>query len=311
MHVRSLTMNLLAHRVVVGVDGSAASDAALAYACDSAASRRLPLTVIHTWQSMPLLATNMWAPVPAPVTDAEVEQSARALLDAAAAAIAARHPDLAHQEILVHGSAADALITASEDARLVVVGGRDRQQHEPGWLGGVPLRLAAASHCPVVVVPSDPGLDGDVVVGVDGSAIGEEAVAFAFDHASRSGRPLRAIHATDGQHGQDRLDSNVSRDSVATAERQLSESLAGWQEKYPDVPVTRVVCPESPLHELRYASHAASLVVVGSHGRGFFLRHVLGSVSSALLRVSNCPVAIVGPAAASIPTQSAAVPKAV
>jgi nucleotide-binding universal stress UspA family protein len=293
-------MNPLTSGVVVGIDGSAASDAALAYAADQASRRRLHLTVVHSWHPVPVLATNMWGPMPPLVPETDVEGSAREVLAQAGATVTASFPQLVHTEQLVRGSAADALIGASETAQLVVVGGRDRQQHEPGWLGGIPLRLVAASASPVVVVPSAPQLLGDVVVGVDGSATSEEAVAFAFEQASRDGRPLRAVYAVDGMRG---LNDSISDEQQATAERQLSESLAGWQEKYPDVDVTRVVCPESPLHELRYASHSASLLVVGSHGRGFFLRHVLGSVSSALLRVSNCPVVVVGPGAGA-PTQA-------
>lgn len=284
----------ITHGVVVGIDGSAASDAAVAYACDQAANRRLPVTVIHCWRSTPVMATNMWAPTPPFVSDSDIEQSAQQLLDQAAAMIRARHPDLALSAQLIHGSAAEALSTASEDAPLVVVGGRDRELHEPGWLGGIPLRLAATSHCPIVVVPSQSRRDGDIVVGVDGSATSGEAVAFAFEQASRDRRPLRAIHAIDGMLG---FEDSVTEQARATAERLLSEGLAGWQEKYPDVTVTKVICSEAPLHELRIASRSASLLVVGSHGRGVFLRHVLGSVSSALLRVSNCPVAVVGPAA--------------
>ncbi|MCU1673307.1 MAG: UspA protein [Frankiales bacterium] len=284
--------------VVVGIDGSPASDAALTYAGEQAAARRLPLTVLHSWHAVPVVAANMWGPTAPMVTDADVQQCAQEVLDRAGATISQRYPQLAHSEQLGQGTAANALIAASESALLVVVGGRDRPKHEPGWLGGVPLRLVAAASCPVVVVPGSPQLAGDIVVGVDGSAASEEAVAFAFEEASRSGRPLRALHAIDGMGG---LSDGISDEVFTTAERQLSEALAGWQEKYPDVALTRVVCPESPLHELRYASHSASLVVVGSHGRGFFLRHVLGSVSSALLRVSTCPVAVVGAAASSEP----------
>ena len=160
----------------------------------------------------------------------------------------------------------------------------------------MPLRLAAKSHCPVVVVPSEAHDTGDVVVGLDGSPLSEDALAFAFHQASRRGAGLKAVWAYDEMAPSSGLDTSLLADRRADAERQLGEALSGWGDKFPDVAVNHVVTEGPPLQALRAASSTASLVVVGTHGRGFFLRHVLGSVSSALLRVSDCPVAVVGPA---------------
>ena len=80
-----------------------------------------------------------------------------------------------------------------------------------------------------------------------------------------------------------------------TLRSQLSESLAGWSDKYPDVPVTSLVSLEHPLQALRAATSDARLLVVGSHGRGALLRFALGSVSAAMLRTAPCAVAVVRP----------------
>lgn len=53
---------------------------------------------------------------------------------------------------------------------------------------------------------------------------------------------------------------------------------------------------EEPLRALRTASATASLVVAGSHGRGFFSCGTSSARSALLLRVSDCPVAVIGPA---------------
>jgi nucleotide-binding universal stress UspA family protein len=230
---------------------------------------------------------------PAPVEMADI---GRQVLDAAVAIADGFGSGLVHTEHLVEGPAPGALIEMSEGALLVVVGGRDRARHEAGWLGPVPLRLAAKSHCPVVVVPSEPRLTGGVVLGVDGSEIAEDAVGFAFEQASRQGSALTAVYAFAVGASPTGLDTGVFADRRANARRHLGETLSGWCDKYPDVVVDSVVTDEAPLRALRAASTTASLVVVGSHGRGFFLRHVVGSVSSALLRVSDCPVAVIGPA---------------
>ncbi|MDT7537486.1 MAG: hypothetical protein QOI82_1071 [Actinomycetota bacterium] len=290
-------MTHIAQPIVVGVDGSASSDAALLYACAEAAGRRLPLAILHAWQPFPTYAgAAMMGPGPIMPTPVEMAQFGQQVLDAAAATAGSFRPTLLHEEYLVQDAASNAMIEASESALLAIVGGRDRARHEPGWLGPVPLRLAAKSRCPVVVVPSEANVAGNVVVGVDGSPVSEEALAFGFHQASRRATPLTAILSYSTSTAPTGLDTSPFADRHADAERQLSEVLSGWSEKFPDVVVNQVVTEEAPLQALRAASSTAGLLVVGTHGRGFFLRHVLGSVSSALLRVSDCPVAVVGPA---------------
>lgn len=76
------------------------------------------------------------------------------------------------------------------------------------------------------------------------------------------------------------------------AEEVLAESVAGWEEQYPDVSVRRAVTPEKPVQALLREAENAGLVVVGSHGRGRIRRTVLGSVSHAVVNRAPCPVAV-------------------
>jgi nucleotide-binding universal stress UspA family protein len=68
-----------------------------------------------------------------------------------------------------------------------------------------------------------------------------------------------------------------------TEEFFLAERPAGWQEKYPDVPVERVVGRDKPRYLLLVWSRKAQLVMVGSRGRGGFTGLVFGSTSQAML----------------------------
>ena len=81
----------------------------------------------------------------------------------------------------------------------------------------------------------------------------------------------------------------------AAAEEPLAERITGWQERYPDVEITRVLVCDKPARQLIERSEAAQLVVVGSHGRGGFAGMLLGSVSSAVVHSARMPVIVARP----------------
>ncbi|WP_324198346.1 universal stress protein [Nocardia beijingensis] len=72
----------------------------------------------------------------------------------------------------------------------------------------------------------------------------------------------------------------------------LAESLAGYGERYPEVPVRCVVVEDRPAERLLEVGENAQLIVVGSHGRGGFAGMTLGSVSQAVLYGATVPVII-------------------
>lgn len=283
------------HGVLVGVDGTLASDEACRYASDEAQARGLPVRLLHAWLPRSVYQDGSSNAPPIWGSEAAVERAAGQVLGRAAALVSTYTPAVKHFEQLVRGASADALVEASRHATLLVVGGRERGRHDLSWLGSVPLHVVPRAHCPVIVVPTDPRLDGDVVVGLDGSFLTPCVAAFAFEQAARTGAGLRAVMAFSAAFGGFGTDSHQEADRREGARRVLQHAVVAWREKYPGVQVTEVLSAEHPLRALRTASDDARLLVVGSHGRGMIWRYALGSVSSALLRVAACPVAVLGP----------------
>ena len=127
--------------------------------------------------------------------------------------------------------------------------------------------------------------------GIDGSRASELATEIAFDEASWRGVDLVALHVwsdTDISTAYG-IDSSVVQ---SAADKTLAKSLAGWQERYPEVAVQRVVEFERPIRHLLEQAEKAQLVVVGSHGRGGFAGMVLGSVSTAVAQEARVPVIV-------------------
>lgn len=290
--------------VLVGVDGSAHSDAALSLAAWEADRRHGELLIAHGYQFQVPYASISFAPYPVNVANPLTEL--RELLANTSERVLQVYPKLAVRTALVAGSAAGALVELSRSTDLVVVGARGAGGFTGLLAGSVATQLAAHSQAPTIVVRpphaaaslADPPIRGPVVVGVDGTPEAVDVVGFAFDEASARGVPLIAVYAwwmlPTGNLGPTTLRHYDEREAQEEARRLLAESVAGWADKYPEVPFEqRATFSANPAAELLDLTEDAGLLVVGTHGGNALTRFVIGSVSDALVRHAACPIAVV------------------
>lgn len=135
-------------RIVVGIDGSAGSSAALSWALEEAQARDAQVTVVHAWQPA-IGAAETMSVVDLGVVVGVVEDNARAVLDEA---LDRAGTDRAAGR-LVCAAAGAALLEAAEDADLLVVGARNHHGIVGAILGSVADYVARHATVPVVVVP--------------------------------------------------------------------------------------------------------------------------------------------------------------
>ena len=268
--------------VLVGVDETPESQLALHWAVDAARTGGTAVRVVRAY----LPQVSQW-----PATGAEgyIPQTPideyQAELDAAVAYVRDRLGYEAGSGWLACENAADALLAEAPQAELIVVG--TRAHNRLGTvLGSVATAVTARATCPVVVVRGTERT-GPILVGTDGSPDSERAVEFAFEYAARVGVPLSVVYCWQGRGDE------AGADAQALLHEWLAESLTTYCEKYPGVKVRTKVVEGRPATALAELTADASLVVVGSRGRGGVVGLLLGSVSQSLLRHAACPVIVV------------------
>lgn len=296
-----MSSNTINRPVVVGVDGSTSALHAALWAANEAAQRRHPLRLVFASNCFAFGNTGGLAP-PQSYFD-EMQAGGTQLLADVETAVRLAYPDLQIGVDLQTAAPIPTLIEQTDQAQLLVLGSRGTGGFHGILTGSTAVALVAHGHCPVAVIrgatpDAFPPTEGAVVVGVDGSATSDAAIAAAFDEASWRGAELVAVHSW--------LEYPLDRDPVRTygaafeaateSEREvLAERLAGWQEKYPDVTVRRAVTEGRPVERLLENAAGAQLLVVGSRGRGGFTGMLLGSTSQALIYHATCPVLVVRP----------------
>jgi nucleotide-binding universal stress UspA family protein len=277
--------------IVVGVDGSDESLAALDWAARAADLHEARLTVVATY-------TVPTAPVLG-VRDSimDAQQEAHRAIRAARTQLGSRRPGGRDADLIVlPGAAASVLSQRSKTCDLVVVGRRGLGALDRVLLGSTSSALAASSPGAVAVVPAG-ATTGDprrIRVGV-GPDDEPDVLGAAFAEADVRSCGLEVLHVADTNPFSSAL---LEMDPVATswhqgAKEDLADRVARWSEKHPRVTCTLVIRRGDPASALLHDLAPDDLVIVGGRWHQPAMGRMLRSVPDAVLRAAPCPVLVV------------------
>jgi nucleotide-binding universal stress UspA family protein len=250
--------------------------------------------LVHAFSGTPRMREPMYRDIP----DANLQQPrhvAEQLVAKMVDQARAIDPDVLVEGEAIEGGASRVLVQEASEVTELVVGSRHLTALRSAVLGSVAVAAVGRTDCPMIVVRGPAGLPEEgaaVVVGVDTTDRAQTVLAVGFDHASRHQVPLQPVLCWHP----DLLASMKWRPSPPAPERAemwLSEALAGWRDRYPDVAVHPEVIREHPVAGLVLASSAQYLLVVGTTGHHALPGALLGSVSQGVLHRATCPVAVV------------------
>ncbi|HXY42167.1 MAG TPA: universal stress protein [Vicinamibacteria bacterium] len=288
----------LLRRVLVAVDFSEASRAALRHAGSLSSRLAAPLTALHVFPPPASYQPFPTFPEPPrldPEQVPELEQQVREFVTSAGGAQQA-------EVAVADGDPAEEILAqaARLQADLVVVGTHGRRGFERWALGSVTDRLVRRADRPVLAVPEGPPLPDTVRVlcALDLADASAEVLHFAGRFAEALQARLAVLHVAEGRHWYEPwpisgVDTEAVRRAVDDAASARLSDLAGRQ-----LPAgvtaelgVRFGRPEREIE--RAAAEGADLVVLGVPSRHGVDRLFFGSTAQHVLRAAVCPVLLV------------------
>lgn len=273
--------------ILIGIDGSMPSRAAVKWSIRRAASTGEDVVLAH-------VVDDEWGTVSYRLLE-EVRVEAETLVATEAAFARSIDTGVSVTTTLREGNPMWELIAAAEGADIVVVG-----THKTGFIrgrvfGSRSLQLAGGSPVPVAIIPESPARSRrGVVVGVNESAASRAAIAFGANEAHRLGEELILVGAWAGADETEANEARKQRNAFVRSriERVLVEARATITRAHEELHV-RVREVNRPAAEaLVDAAASATMLVIGSSRRQG-APTTLGSVTHDVLINLAAPTVVV------------------
>jgi nucleotide-binding universal stress UspA family protein len=293
--------------VLVGVDGSVDSLHAVTWAAHYAARTKTNLRIVHAslWTALaeqPRRCDRTW-------NDAAVARRARRLLETAVTHAHDVEPRVPVEAEFVYGDGPRALARAATGAALVAVGRRGLGTSGTRSVGDAAASVEAQMAVPVVVCAAEAeqshlgGHSGSVVLGMAsvqnplGQGGQQLVIEQSFSVARCTQSTLTIVHAWSGVDwgSDDPVHTYLDRWTEAADEARacITQLLAPWRERHPDVSVQIRLTDSRPAHALIESSERASLVIIGTTERGPSDAGRLGPVARRVVRDAQSAVMVV------------------
>lgn len=282
-----------AHKpVVVAVDGSERNRSAVSWAAHEAAATGSPLHLVTAAEDHIVSSPHR--------TVRPQDEAMQGMLEEVRGQVHAVAPEVAVHPQVVAGAPTEVLLAAAEGSRMLVVGKRGLGTFGRLIVGSTSVAVAGRSPVPVAVVPAEWAQEdhqsSPVVVGIDPEEPDHTQVHVAFTRAERLGVPVLAVH---GWESPTAWSLDVA--AVATelpqweqeAKNAFEQVVDGWQERFPDVKVTKMHRRLHPANAVLDAAEGAQLIVLGRHRGGRRTGFGFGSVARAVLHYSETPALVV------------------
>ncbi|MGE5803282.1 MAG: universal stress protein [Gemmatimonadota bacterium] len=287
--------------IVAGMDGSLESVAAAHAGWMLAEAAGVSCRLVHAANDVNAALAFAGTGV---VTETLQLAELRRARDEVAASLRGRVPASAVDAMVVStGATVDVLeaVVREIDAALLVLGGKHHSRLGR-WLGGSTVQqVVRRLTVPLLVTAGELRAHPRVLVAVDPSYAAVPTAQHAVAFARRLGSPLRALHVIDPPPAIAELPRDWSREII---ERDV----------WPGIPLVeqgKVMREGDPFETIvtEAAAWRADVIVVGSHGKGWVDRLLIGSVTEKLLNNLPCAVLVVpvpAPQRAAVPVRALA-----
>lgn len=284
--------------VVVGVDGTPASKAALRYGAEEAVRLGTGLRLVHVMSDAAALLGVLPGLYRLPGVDARAY--GRRVLHEAREQVSGVLPADRVSGSLASGAVADGLVSAAEQARLLVLGDQHRPLVDRVFTGSVLAGVAGRARTPVVAVPASwqAGARRPIVAAVKDCADPGGLVRRAFEiaHAHLTGLVLVHVWQLPTMYD-DVIATRVDEDAWTERIRDCLQALVDdVRSDFRDVEVELRIVHGQPAGVLCEISRYADLMLLSRRPHRFPWGH-LGAVGRTVLRESRCPVEVLPPAA--------------